>query len=1576
MMAFLACPLGTAGAGSVVVQSQGPDLMRRTKHEQRLKAALKALDRRKKNEGSGLVPKQRMWAPERKGSSGPAPGGAGGNGIKRSTMRLFRMALAQVGAPDLYASPNYANSKLPVGHCSTSTDALCQRDSDCPGYAPPAIAGGKQVPGGETCSGPAVPGTGIRKFVDSLAGLCPLGANNLGNCIPLASPDTTTYPGSDYYELGLKDFVQQFHSDLPNKTRLRGYYQKNPNPSAPRYDPKAGQSAYLGPFILASSYRPVRVKFTNELGVTGDGTAGPGAHGEIFLPVDTHLPGAGFGPDGLPYSQNRATLHLHGGNTPWISDGTQHQWTTPAGEQSSHKKGLGVEDVPDMPAPGDGALAFYWPNQQSGRLMFYHDHTYGITRLNVYAGEIAGYLLANGPDEDALAAGSVPGTVGTAADLAHLVPLIIQDKTFVPPAAQLAAQDPTWDASKWGGEDALWFPHVYMPNQWPGNPDQSNVNPFGRWDYGPWFGQALTALTEVNYLGAVINRPLTQPCTSAAAVTPANPSGATLCPSIPLPSLVPESFMDTPVINGVAYPTLTVEPAAYRFQILNAANERNWNLSFFVADAPGTEVTMVPAEVHTRTSPVPLCAPTAPISPITGLPAGCWPILWPSDNRQGGVPDPATAGPQWVQIGSEAGILPAPAVIPAMPIGYDQTTGKVVLNVTSKALFIAPTERADVVVDFSAFAGRTLILYNDAPAPVPASDPRQDYFTGAPDFTLTGGAPTPLPGYGPNTRTLMQIKVAAARTAPQVAFDIGSAAAALKRRFAASQPVPVVPEAIHSGLYDPNTSYSNTYLPITQVLPVNVTPIGQATPISIPVANKAIHELFSTNYGRMSSMLGVEVPFSTFANQTPVLYSSFDPATEFVEDNKPQIWRITHNGVDTHLIHFHLLNVQVLNRVGWDGVIRPPDANELGWKESVRMNPLEDIFIALQPVKQNLPWPQPDMWRPLDVDRALNTATQFTALDVHNNPVVVSNQMTNFGQEYIWHCHLLGHEEEDMLRAEVFVVAPETPSALTASGADPSAPPVTLSWRDNSKSAMTFTVQRATDALFSAGLATFQVNAPALGPGPVSFVDSTAAAGTTYYYRVQASKSLSSPAFVGADLGSSINPYIASSGWSNAASFPGQLPAASVRPASLDFGNQTAGTTSAAQTVTLANPGTAPLTIVGFSIAGAEFAQTNTCASPLAAGASCSIGVTFTPTSLGARTSTLTIDVGAPATAQTVALNGTGTAALNVSTASLAFGAQLVGTSSAARSLTLQNDSASPITGVAPSISGTDFTFTHDCGTLTSGARCTIDVQFTPAATGAHSAALNIAFTGPGSPAAVALTGTGVAPVLQASPSSLSFTSALMVQSAPATVAVSNSGDAPLTIDRIALANGASGAFALTHDCLSPLAAGASCTVAVTFRPTTWTSPQIGVLDVAVAAPASSQSIALTGTVAVPALTLAPTSVDFGAAPLIGASAPVSITLSNSGDAGSRLIIDNIALAGGTPMHFSQANVNCPIGGSGLAAGAKCTVKVSFPSGLLVLPGTKTSNLRVSVAAPATSQSVALRGTVLLLNLLRAAPGQ
>lgn len=163
-------------------------------------------------------------------------------------------------------------------------------------------------------------GTPLRKFVDSLPGLGSANSNNLGQYIPIAAPNTTTFPGSDYYEVGVQDYTAKMHSDLPKSTRLRGYYQIN------TADPAVAASQYLGPMIVARKGRPVRIRFVNNLGT--------GAAGNLFIPLDTTVMGAGLGPLGAAagnYTENLAGIHLHGGFPPWISDGTTHQWTVPAG---------------------------------------------------------------------------------------------------------------------------------------------------------------------------------------------------------------------------------------------------------------------------------------------------------------------------------------------------------------------------------------------------------------------------------------------------------------------------------------------------------------------------------------------------------------------------------------------------------------------------------------------------------------------------------------------------------------------------------------------------------------------------------------------------------------------------------------------------------------------------------------------------------------------------------------------------------------------------------------------------------------------------------------------------------------------------------------------------------------------------------------------------------------------------------------------------------------------------------------------------------------------------------------------
>ena len=818
----------------------------------------------------------------------------------------------------------------------------------------------------------------LQKFVHTLPGLTAANANDLGQFIPLAIADKTTFPGSDYYQIGLTDYTQQLHKDLPAPTKLRGYMDLAPGAD--------GKAHYLGPLILAQRDRPVRIKFTNMLGT---GTAG-----NLFIPVDTTAMGAGTGPLGgtEKYTQNRAELHLHGGATPWISDGTPHQWITPAGETTSYKKGVSQQNVPDMPDPGDGSATYFYTNQQSSRMMFYHDHAYGITRLNVYAGEAAGYLLTDPVEDHLIDTNVIPGA--GAGVYRYGIPLVIQDKTFVPDLATLAAEDPTWDPIGWAGPGNLWYPHVYMPNQNPN--DISGANPMGRWDYGPWFWPPVTTLNHMPFVDPV--------------------TGVTT-PNMPNPSLTPEAFMDTPLVNGTPYPKLNVLPQPYRFRILSAGNDRTWNLSFFQADpANPTEVKMVPAAV-----------PPAP---------AVWPATWPSDGRAGGVPDPTLLGPSFVQIGTEGGMLANPVVIPPQPIDYVYDRRNiVVLNVGNHGLLLGPAERADVIVDFSAYAGKTLILYNDSPAPVPAFDPRYDYYTGDPDQRPTGGAAPTLPGFGPNTRTIMQIVVGAGTPVP---FNMAPLTAAFTGTattpsvFGASQPTPLVPQVAYGNAL--GTTLTDTWSRI-QSTSLTFTPIGGTAPTTVPMEPKAIQELFELDWGRMNATLGVELPFTNFNTQTTIPLGYVDPLTENLTDGAQQIWKITHNGVDTHFIHFHLFNVQLINRVGWDGQVRMPDPNEIGWKDTVRMNPLEDAIVAFKPMAQILPFDVPPSIRPLDPTAPLGPITVTNPAD--GNAITVNNDLFNFGWEYVWHCHILGHEENDMMRPMSLQVPSITVSGHVTAGTLP-----------------------------------------------------------------------------------------------------------------------------------------------------------------------------------------------------------------------------------------------------------------------------------------------------------------------------------------------------------------------------------------------------------------------------------------------------------------------------------------------------------------------------------------------------------
>ena len=1230
----------------------------------------------------------------------------------------------------------------------------------CGGLGQPACGSGAVVLAN---IGGAITG-GVHKFKDTIT----LPAANL----QLGVPDTTTFPGSDYYVIGLKEYTAQMHSDLP-PTRLRGYCQMN-IPGAPG----VCNPSYLGPTIIATKNRPVRVLFMNLLPT--------GAGGNLFIPTDTTYMGAGMAPGGGMYTQNRATLHLHGGATPWISDGTPHQWTAPAGDIGP-ARGASVQFVPDMwfdtshnlitscagqgtcatPGatidPGPGNLTFFWTNQQGGRLMFYHDHAYGITRLNVYAGEAAGYLLVDPAEETALAAASVPGTVTASPDLAHLVPLVIQDKTFVPTGPEMNFEDPTW-LNGFGTRPGfintgdLWFPHVYTTNQNPADPGGANA--FGRWDYGPWTLPG----NQTVLLAANPEQNIQFACTSTAF-----PNQAINCPIIPNPSGTPEGFMDTPVINGKAYPVLHVAPEAYRFQILAAGNDRSFNLQWYVADPTvttpdgriNTEVRMVPAVQPSAGSPLPLCTQITPITnttlfmglatglldssgnPIngTGLPAGCWPnfgagsqtagipvqqTMWAADGRAGGVPDPTTAGPPFIEIGTEGGLLPAPVVIPSMPIGYEANTRSVTItNVSVHGLWLGPAERVDAVVDFSKFANKTLILYNDAPTPAPAVDSRLDYFTGDGDQSPIGGAPNTLPGYGPNTRTIMQVIVDQPRSSAP-AFQLSRLQAALPGIFAQTQPQIIVPEPTYppaSGGYSPVLTYS-----LISDATLTYFPPGSTTPVTKTDERKTIQELFTLDYGRMNATLGVELPLTSFLTQTTIPLGYIDPPTETIKQGDTQLWHITHNGVDTHFIHFHLFNVQVINRSGWDGTVRPPDQNELGWKDTVRMNPLEDILVALQPITPVLPWPVRDSYRLLDVTSPVGSDCPAPAsgpsplpcsimTDVNpanNNPQNTPNMVQDFGWEYVWHCHILGHEENDMMRAIQFEVPPEAPTNLTAA---PATAGLTLTWIDNSASETGFTLQRDTTAAFAApalitvGASTPQdANGQGTGfGGTITFTDTAATSPGPYFYRVQAFKPDASYWNPGPRL---------TSAWSNVVSFGNT---SSVSPLALLFPSVPVNPpTTSGQTTTIFN--TSATTSFSYTLAitgpnAADFAVTsNPCGTGLTgtalANGNCAIGLTFTPTLTLPESASLVISTTAPGNpVYTVSLTGTGSGLpsliITANNTTMKYGSKALST------ITFSYNPPNPIGTLTPPTCTTTATAASPVGTYPITCSGAVDASYT-----------------------------------------------------------------------------------------------------------------------------------------------------------------------------------------------------------------------------------------------------------------------
>jgi FtsP/CotA-like multicopper oxidase with cupredoxin domain len=607
-----------------------------------------------------------------------------------------------------------------------------------------------------------------------------------------------------------------------------------------------------GPVIVNVRGTPTSVTFVNELGSTA--TTGVLAYKNsvdqtIHWADPFHL-GCEMGdvvpPPFSPCSQNYsgpipAVPHLHGGEVPPELDGGPDSWFT----SDSLLRGHAYYSF----AGASGNEAIYnYPNLQQAAPLWFHDHTLGATRLNVYAGLAGGYLIV---DPNLQLPPNLPGP-------AEIVPIVLQDRMF-------------------DTDGQLYFP---------GNDENGVFTP--------------------------------------------NPDH---------PYWVPEFVGDTIVVNGKAWPYLSVQPKRYRFLFLNGSNARTFELF---------------------------------------LPA-----------------------PMYV-IGSDGGYLDAPARV--------------------SKLLMMPGERYEVIIDFAGFAGTDLVLRNTARAPYPKGEPPHGNTVGRILQFRVGAGPIADASYDPASGTPL-------RTGAQKIVRLA----------------------------DPVAGVVSTGVAVdkTRLLTLNESMLPASTAVN-PVTGEL------TDYE--GGPLEVLVNNTAYTGESTRTYGDFTPITvggdttsysELPEEGSTEVWEIVNMTADAHPIHLHLVQFQLVNRQAFNthryngaydaafpsgvyqpefgppldsravnnplsggkdggnpdvtpylqGPARPPEARESGWKDTFMVPPgMVTRFVV--------------RWAPTE----LPTSSAPAALHYPFDP----EGATRHG--YVWHCHIIDHEDNEMMRPDVVLLNTAAPA--------------------------------------------------------------------------------------------------------------------------------------------------------------------------------------------------------------------------------------------------------------------------------------------------------------------------------------------------------------------------------------------------------------------------------------------------------------------------------------------------------------------------------------------------------------------
>ncbi len=447
----------------------------------------------------------------------------------------------------------------------------------------------------------------------------------------------------------------------------------------------------------------------------------------------------------------------------------------------------------------------------------------------------------------------------------------------------------------------------------------------------------------------------------------------------------------------------------------------------------------------------------------------------------------------------------------------------------------------------------------------------------------------------------------------------------------------------------------------------------------------------------------------------------------------------------------------------------------------------------------------------------------------------------------------------------------------------------------------------------------------------------------------------------------------------------GSGPLAVPSPLNVNFGNVPLGTTSSSQEITVTNTGNQPLQITNFNFSGdvAQFSLgQNSCTSgnTVSAGSSCTVQVSFVPSTTGTFNAVLNITDNSGNVAgsvQSVSLSGVGippAPILIISPTALGFAAQSVGTTSASQTVMVFNNGSAALNISSVAITGTDagnFAVIQGgsapctaAGNVAAGKSCTVMIAFTPASVGEKEATLNLGDNASGSPQMVSLAGTGVSASVSISATNLNFGSQPAgTASAAQPVTISNTGNVPLGIAGISVSGLDSTDFIETNNCPPSLGLSSSCRIMVQFDPAASGSPsRVASLTIADNAAGSPQIVSLAGTAVVAAVSLSPTTVNFGTQVVGIAGSSVDVTLTNTGTAA--LTVSNASVS--DTVDFAPPKNDC----TGIPPAGTCKIQVSFSPAAPgagaqcgSTTGAKTANLVLTDNTTNSPQTVALTGT-------------